>query len=127
MTSAVLDSSAVLAYLEREPGATVVERYFGDSLISGVNAAEVFTKLVLRGATLDIAKRLFDGLDIAISDFTRDLAKDAGALVAQTKPHGLSLGDRACLALARREHLSVLTAARAWKDVDVGVEIRVIR
>ena len=127
MTEAVFDSSAVLAALQNESGADVVERSMDDAVISTVNLAEVMTKLAVGGLTRDAARRAFDRLGIAVVDFTRDLAEDVGTMTLQTKGHGLSLGDRACLALARREKLPVLTADRAWRDVDVGVRIELIR
>jgi len=127
MTEAVFDSSAVLAALQNESGADVVERLMDDAVISIVNLAEVMTKLAVGGLTREAARRTFDGLGIAVVDFTRDLAEDVGTMILQTKGHGLSLGDRACLALARREKLPVLTADRAWRDVDVGVRIELIR
>ena len=98
-----------------------------DAVISTVNLAEVMTKLVVGGLTREAARRAFDGLGIAVVDFTRDLAEDAGELVTRTRGFGLSLGDRACLALARRDELRVLTADRAWRDVEVGVRIELIR
>jgi len=127
MTKAILDSSAVLAYINEETGAGDVVPYLGDSLIASVNLAEVLTKLITRGASREIACRAFDGLFISVADFTRDLAEDAAALVVLTHKRGLSLGDRACLALARREKLPVLTADRAWEGFDAGTEIRLIR
>ena len=127
MTETVFDSSAVLAALQNESGADVVERSMDDAVISTVNLAEVMTKLVVGGLTREAARRAFDGLGIAVVDFTRDLAEDAGELVTHTRRFGLSLGDRACLALARREKLPVLTADRTWRDVEVGVRIELIR
>lgn len=127
MTSIVVDSSAVLALMRHEPGAAKVQSYIGDALISTVNLAEVLSKLHTFGFTMKSARDDFYGLYFAVADFTPDLAEDAAALILDTRSSGLSLGDRACLALARREGLPVLTADRAWKDLQVGVEIELIR
>lgn len=127
MTSIVVDSSAVLALMKQEPGAAKVRSYMGDAVISAVNLVEVLSRLLTFGFTMKSARDDFYALYIAVADFTRELAEDAGEISAITATHGLSLGDRACLALARRERLPVLTADRAWKDLDVGVEIRLIR
>ena len=127
MTSWVLDASAVLASLHGEPGGEVAEAAFPDSLISAVNLCEVVTVLINRGVAEDDALALARGLDCAVAEFDEGLGLSAGALRAATRRLGLSLGDRACLALARREGLPVLTADRAWAGLDIGVEIRLIR
>ena len=125
--SAVLDSSAVLAVLLEEPGAELVVPFMGNALISTVNLAEVITKLVAGGGELEAVRQDVEELALTVTDFTRALAEDAGTLVVSTSEYGLSLGDRACLALARRDKLPVLTADRAWRDVEVGVRIELIR
>lgn len=127
MSSVVLDSSVVLAFLQEEPGAEKVMPLLGDAMMSTVNLAEVVTKLIGGGGCLDTARQDIDRMKLRIMEFTEQLAEDAGELVVRTKKQGLSLGDRACLALARRERLPVMTADRSWKDLDVGVKIEVIR
>ena len=127
MTSWVLDSSAVLASLRGEPGGEVAEAAFSDSLISTVNLCEVVTVLIDRGIAEEDAVALARGQDYAVAEFDEGLGLGAGVLRAATRHLGLSLGDRACLALARRERLPVLTADRAWAGLDIGVEIRLIR
>jgi ribonuclease VapC len=113
--------------LQAEPGGSIVEQSLGEALISTVNLAEVMTKLLAGGEAFEIARGIFDKLGISIVDFTRDLAEDAGYLVVRTSAQGLSLGDRACMALARREKLPVMTTDRAWQDVDAGVRVNLIR
>lgn len=127
MSRAVIDSSAVLAFLLKERGATAVEQSLGNALISTVNLAEIVTKQLAHGTSIESARQEFDDLGIKVADFSRELAEDAGALVSATRKQGLSLGDCACLALARRENLPVLTADRAWRDVDAGVRVELIR
>lgn len=123
----VADSSAALAVLLAEPGASVVERFLGDGLISTVNFSEVVSRLIDRGSSPQVAETLAAGVAFRREPYDEALALRAGTLRAVTRRHGLSLGDRACLALAERERLPVLTADRAWADLDIGVEIRLIR
>jgi PIN domain nuclease of toxin-antitoxin system len=123
----VLDTSALLAFVNGEAGGEVVAEIIGEAVISTVNLAEAVTKLVGRGASLDRARDILAMADYAVADFDRALAEIAGSLVTRTRPHGLSLGDRACLALAQRERLPALTSDRAWSEVDSGIEIRLFR
>jgi PIN domain nuclease of toxin-antitoxin system len=123
----VLDSSAVLAVLNREAGAEAVKERLADSLMSLVNTVEVGTKLVDRGMTAEAARDAIELLEITMVDFDQELAETAIELRDQTRAVGLSLADRACLALALREKATALTADRVWSNVDVGCNIEVIR
>ena len=127
MAKAVLDSSAVLAVMNAEPGADAVIAVMADSMVSTVNIAEVIAKLVERGTTLNHARSSLRSFDLAIVDFDLPLAESAGELRRHTKKAGLSIGDRACLALALREAAPALTTDRAWAGLELGIEIRVIR
>ena len=127
MAELVIDSSAVLAWLTGERGAEAVEPVLPVSLVSAVNLAEIITKLVEGGHTDSEATELVLRSDYDVIGFDQTLALRAGQLRRQTRHLGLSLGDRACLALAERESLPVLTADRAWASLDIGVEIRLIR
>jgi ribonuclease VapC len=68
-----------------------------------------------------------DRMGIALIDFDRELAIGAAALLLPSRPSGLSLGDRACLALARLRNLPAVTADRAWARLDLGIRIEVVR
>jgi len=127
MASAVLDSSAVLAVLNAEPGADAVAKVLNDALVSTVNYAEVFSKLVERGTTAADATAALQIIALTAVDFDIALAQRTGALRAETIRQGLSLGDRACLALARREGATAVTADTAWRKVDLGIDIQFIR
>jgi ribonuclease VapC len=123
----VLDASAVLAVLGDEPGARLVVPHLGNSAMSTVNLAEVQAKLVHRGvppneATLAIAHVVKEFLD-----FNYEQAVFAGSLISSTKALGLSLGDRACLALAHQLKAPVYTADQAWKQLQLGMAIHVVR
>jgi PIN domain nuclease of toxin-antitoxin system len=123
----VLDSSALLAYLNAEPGGDAVEPLLQDAMISAVNVAEIVGRLIARSKSIDVIREIFDILDLDIVDFDRAYAEKTGELVEPTKADGLSLGDRACLALAGREKLPAVTADKAWAKLNVGIEIKLIR
>lgn len=125
----VLDSSALLALLLGEPGAEQVAAVLDDARISAVNLAEVLTRFVDRGADPDEAGAQLLALHLAVEPVTAEQAVAMAALRPATRAAGLSLGDRACLALARTLGAPALTADRAWAAVapDVGVDIRLIR
>ena len=114
MPDAVLDASAVLAYVRREPGWDAVEDLLTRSLLSAVNLTEVVATLVQRGADPALAREIVDSLGCETVSVGFDLAFRAGTLEPETRALGLSLGDRSCLALAEREGLPAVTADRAW-------------
>ena len=129
----VLDASALLAHLRDEPGADVVaEAIASGAVISTVNLAEVFSRVADRGGdpaklAAELTQRgLLDGA-ISVEPFTAADAIDARRLRPLTRDAGLSLGDRACLALARRLDAPALTADTDWQGVAHGVELRPIR
>ncbi len=127
MADIVLDSSAVLALLNEEPGAERVEEVLDQALLSAVNLAEIVAKLVEKGATPDDVNIVIGALSCRIIDLDRVDAMRTGLLRHQTRSKGLSLGDRACLAVALRHGASVLTTDRAWKDIDVGIDVELLR
>lgn len=126
--NAVLDASALLALLYREPGADAVEEVLDGAVVSAVNWSEVLQKLAQRGvrpASATVAALLELGL--RIEPFTLVDARRAAELWEAGRETGLSLGDRACLALGHRLAAEALTADRAWKTVDAGVTVRLLR
>ncbi|MDP1602457.1 MAG: type II toxin-antitoxin system VapC family toxin [Legionella sp.] len=127
MTSVVLDTSALLAYVKGEPGADEVAAVIGDAVISTVNYAEAVTKLVDKGLSLVLVREALGIAGLDVIDFDRNLAEAAGAMFASTKPFGLSLGDRACLALAGREGVQAMTGDRIWSKLGAEFNIRLIR
>jgi PIN domain nuclease of toxin-antitoxin system len=127
MASAILDSSAILAVLNDEPGANLVIAVMDDALVSTVNYAEVVAKLVERGSTAIEAQSALQSLALTTMDFDVALAQRTGVLRRETMNRGLSLGDRACLALAEREGAPAMTGDRSWVGAVGSVEIRLIR
>jgi ribonuclease VapC len=123
----VLDSSALLALLFFEPGHQRVAELVPQSCMSTVNLAEVLGRLARDGRALDEVLERLDRMGIAWIDFDRELAIGAAALLVPTRPSGLSLGDRTCLALARLRNLPAVTADRAWARLDLGIRIEVVR
>ena len=123
----VLDASALLAYLQGEPGEKVVERLLEESVISSVNWAEVVQQSI--SAEVDVRGMLEDlkALGLQVEPFTAEDGDTAGQLWTQTRQAGLSLGDRACLSLGLRLKVSVLTADRAWQNLNLSLDVQVIR
>jgi ribonuclease VapC len=125
----VLDASALLCLLFDEPGADRVERVLHETCISAANLAEVMSKLVDRG--LDGTEALSDlrELDLEVVALDRAQAEAAGLLRSATREAGLSLGDRACLALAQQRSAPTLTTDRRQADVAgaIGVTVELIR
>lgn len=127
MSSLVLDASALLAFLDAEPGTEQWVATIADSMISAVNFSEVVAKLADAGMPETEIREALEPLSLEVVAFETGQACEAGLLRPQTRHLGLSLGDRACLALARSKALPVLTADRTWEALQVGVEIRIIR
>ncbi len=124
---AVLDASALLALVHGEPGANVVQPHVENAVVSSVNWAETQQRLVAHGFDAEENRADAEALGIAIVPFDADEADSAAALWPQTRGKGLSLGDRACLALARRLGATAMTADRSWAGLDIGVEVTLIR
>lgn len=127
MSEIVLDSSAVLALLCEETGAQVVFEHLPGAIISTVNVAEIFSKAVEKGLGLEPARLALAKLRLSVIPFDDDLAFITGTLREPTRILGLSLGDRACLALGMARQLPVLTTESRWKDVTLDIEIIQIR
>jgi ribonuclease VapC len=123
----VLDSSAVLAVLLSEPGSERVVSVLEGGLLSTVNLVEVHTRMIsLGGAAAQVWDRILN-LNCQICPLTEMQARIAAELVTTTRPFGLSLGDRACLALAMERGGVVYTTDRNWKKLDLGIAVEVIR
>jgi PIN domain nuclease of toxin-antitoxin system len=80
-----------------------------------------------RGLSQREADMIVYRYQLAVVPFDEELARQTGALRPATRSLGLSLGDRACLALAQREQLPILTADRIWAKLDLGIAIKVVR
>lgn len=127
MSNAVLDASALLAFLRREPGAEAVADALGDCSISSVNLAETYSQLVRRGGNPESVARNVERLRIPVVAFDEPQALVAASIHASTRRYGLSLADCACLALGISKRAAVLTADRAWGQLELGLDIVLIR
>jgi len=123
----VLDASALLAVLFGEPGPDAVEVVLPGARMSAVNLSEVVAKLSDLGLDREDILRDLSELDLIICDMDRPQAEFAGLLRRTTRQAGLSLGDRACLALAASLGAVAVTADRAWGDLEVDVQVQVVR
>jgi PIN domain nuclease of toxin-antitoxin system len=127
MTEAVIDSSVLIAFVRGEAGAEIAAAALPDSLLSAVNLAEVISTLTYKGADALGVEEVLNKTPCRVIDFDQHQAILAGKLRPLTAHLGLSLGDRACLALAMSRNLPVLTADRAWSALELGVDVRLIR
>ena len=129
MYEAVLDASTLIAYLKEElPDNTVLDQLIPKSIISTVNACEVATVLTRIHMPINEINELIEHNIGKIIPIDQPQAMIAADLWQQTKHLGLSLGDRACLALGQIMQLPIYTADRIWSQVKIdGVEVRLIR
>lgn len=129
MSERVLDASAVLALLNGEPGHQRVQVCLeaGSCCISAVNMSEVLSRLLDWGMPRPQAEDVFAALELAVYPLDETLSRECAALRPATRALGLSLGDRACLALAGRLGAPALTADRPWLQADLGITIECIR
>lgn len=129
MTRVVLDASALPALLLGEPGADKVKAALDGAVMSTVNVTEVVSHYAKLGAARHDIEALLRPLPVRLVPLDAALSYDAGMLRPITLDGGLSLGDRCCLALAKREGLTALTAERRWPSIAAaaGVTVEVIR
>lgn len=123
----VLDASALLAYLHQESGWERVRLALAGACIGAVNWCEVAQKASRNGLDVLRVRSLLQDMEMSIVPFTLDQAEIAAQLWQQTHPLGLSLADRACLALAMERQRPILTADRAWSELSLGLDIQFIR
>lgn len=126
MSSVVLDASALLALLKGEPGGAKVAPVIADAAISVVNLSEVVSHFVRAGMPTRDVEDMLNALPFTLVPADASLAWEAGRLRADTAGAGLSLGDRFCLALARRDGLPAWIADKVWKTVAGAANVKVV-
>jgi PIN domain nuclease of toxin-antitoxin system len=122
-----IDASALLAFLFRERGHERVGAVIETACLSAVNLSEVIGRFVRDGHDARTVMQRLTSTTIEIVPFTTADAALAASLVMQTRALGLSLGDRACLALALARRIPAVTADRAWARLHIGIDIQVVR
>jgi PIN domain nuclease of toxin-antitoxin system len=127
VSRAVLDASAVLALLFGETGAAVAVERGQSGFLSAVTYSEAIAKSLDRGVPLETVKQAMDGFRLTLVPFDESHALTAASFRTATRGKNFSFANRACLATALLARLPALTADRKWQEVDLGVEIILIR
>jgi ribonuclease VapC len=127
VTSTVLDASALLAFLNSEPGAEIVRGVLHDAIISAINYSEILKKTIERDGSPERVSDIIRDLAVAIIPFDEAHAAAAATLYPEAKPHGMSFADRACLSLGVLRGSPVFTAERRMKLVAVSIKVKLIR
>ena len=122
-----LDASALLSFLFSEAGHEQVAAVVDESCLSSVNLAEVISRFVRDGHSAHLVQQQITGSGIEVVPFLAEDAALVAGLLPLTQKLGLSLGDRACLALALRRNVPAITADQVWAKLDLPIEVRVIR
>jgi len=123
----VIDASAALAFLKRETGWEQMPAYLGRGMMSTVNFAEIVQSLHRSGRDADRHLRLLDASGVRFVDADRKLARLAGDLERTTKPIGLSLADRFCLALALLHKVPLVTADKPFSKIGAPAKVILLR
>lgn len=127
MSSAVLDATALLAVLYREPGSEAVAPVLYGATVSAINYSEVLKKVVERGGDIAMTSHFLDRQQLNIVPFDRERAIAAAAILPHTKAHGLSFADRACLSAGKEFGLPVFTSDKRMSETTLDVTVRLIR
>lgn len=127
MEKVALDASALIALIYQEKGQELVEKYLSNAEISAVNLSEVAAYIIKKGIPLEKAIELLKDLSLKVADFDESQSLLAAQLILKTAAKGLSLGDRACLALAHKRKCAALTADKVWSTLHLEVKVILIR
>ena len=123
----VFDASAILALVHMEPGHEIAAENLDNAIVSSVNFCEAVILLSRKGKSAEEVAKFLKETFLHIEDFDTEQSIVASSLDEFTKNHGLSLGDKACLALAKTRNLPVLTADKIWKELKLGIKVKLIR
>lgn len=125
--SVVLDASAVLAVMLDERGSETVVASAEGALLSTVNLTEVLEKVAWRGGDIGRVDDLLAKLGVRVLPFSAEHARIAAGIKPLVERKQVSLADRACLAVGRATSRTILTADTKWAELDLGLDIRLIR
>lgn len=123
----VIDASAVFAVLQNELGSDVALQMGRGALFSAVNLSETLAKASDRGIAANEVSALVRNLEICIVAFDEEQANAAAEFRSATRFDNVSLADRVCLGLAKVRDLPILTADSKWTELELGLDIRLIR
>ena len=123
----VIDASALLAAIHNEKGGDYVQQHIERCVISSINWSEVLQKLERAGIEANQIEISLKALGLSIIDFNDEDAHIAASLWSKSKDSGLSLADRACLATGKRLKTTVITADKAWGELEIDITIQLIR
>ena len=128
MIEYILDSTALIALVGLESGSQRIAELLRNSAVSAVNLAETANKLLEKGFSEAEVRKSLAKLELKVEDWSEDLAYRSSEFTRFNKSHGLSLGDRACLTLAKQLHATAVTSDRTWRRVpSLGVPIMIFR
>jgi ribonuclease VapC len=127
VTSTVLDASALLAFLNCEPGAEVVRGVLHEAIIPAVNYSQILKKTIERNGSAERVSDIIRDLAAAIIPFDEPHAGAAAELCPGDKPHGMSFADRACLSLGVMRRNTVLTAEKKMRLLTLPIKLKLIR
>ena len=124
----LLDTSALIALLKKESGYEVIENVIASSTISSVNLSELVAVLTRSGVSEQDIDEIISDLVPEIVPFCEAISIKTGKLAKLTQNYGLSLGDRACIALGTTLGLPIYTADKVWAELKLeNTDIRLIR
>lgn len=123
----IVDASALLAAIHEEKGGDSVKKIIDVCIISAINWSVVLQKLERAAIDSSQVETALKALGLEVTDFTDEDAHIAASLWGDSKALGLSLADRACVATAIRLNANVITADKIWRQLEIGIEIKLIR
>ncbi|MEM8669465.1 MAG: type II toxin-antitoxin system VapC family toxin [Planctomycetota bacterium] len=126
MKKAVLDASAVIAFVKRERGHEIVREWISGSVLSAVNYAEVLQTLGKTSGNRNLIEATLSNLRVSVADFDADHARNVAELYAIANK-GISLADRACMAVGRTLDLPIVTGDHKWSELELNHELIIFR
>jgi ribonuclease VapC len=128
MIEYVLDATALIALVAQESGSERIAELLENSVVGAVNLAETANKLLEKGFSAAEVRESLAKLELKIEDWTEAMAYRSAEFTRFNKSHGLSLGDRACLTVAKQLRITAVTSDSTWRRApSLGVPIMIFR